>query len=232
MRRGFEPSRGLWTMPGGFVDLGESVEEAAIRETKEEIGVDIEIAGPRGRLLSKHGSDRGRGVRGARAGDARRRPRRRSRFKPSGRRPSHGTSWRSGATVARCATTFTQRRRAPPPQARPDRAPRARHPRRHRRHARRRLRRADTYTQSQELSIGRDRDLRRPGPPGRARPLRAAGRLGRAVRGRDPAAGAPARRPADGRPQRRLARRPGRAASTCRTCAARRATRSPRTCAR
>jgi ADP-ribose pyrophosphatase YjhB (NUDIX family) len=43
MRRGFEPSRGLWTMPGGFVDLGESVEEAAVRETKEEIGVDIEI---------------------------------------------------------------------------------------------------------------------------------------------------------------------------------------------
>ena len=38
MRRGFEPSRGLWTMPGGFVDLGESVEDAAIRETKEEIG--------------------------------------------------------------------------------------------------------------------------------------------------------------------------------------------------
>jgi ADP-ribose pyrophosphatase YjhB (NUDIX family) len=45
MRRGFEPSRGLWTMPGGYVDLGESVEDAAIRETKEEIGVDIEITG-------------------------------------------------------------------------------------------------------------------------------------------------------------------------------------------
>jgi ADP-ribose pyrophosphatase YjhB (NUDIX family) len=45
MRRGFEPSRGLWTMPGGFVDLGESVEDAAIRETKEEIGVNIEITG-------------------------------------------------------------------------------------------------------------------------------------------------------------------------------------------
>jgi ADP-ribose pyrophosphatase YjhB (NUDIX family) len=43
LRRGFEPNRGRWSMPGGFVDLGESVEEAAIRETKEEIGVEIEL---------------------------------------------------------------------------------------------------------------------------------------------------------------------------------------------
>ena len=43
LKRGFEPNRGRWSMPGGFVDLGESVEQAAIRETKEEIGVDIAI---------------------------------------------------------------------------------------------------------------------------------------------------------------------------------------------
>jgi ADP-ribose pyrophosphatase YjhB (NUDIX family) len=43
LRRGFEPSRGKWSMPGGFVDLGESVEQAAVRETKEEIGLDIEL---------------------------------------------------------------------------------------------------------------------------------------------------------------------------------------------
>jgi 8-oxo-dGTP diphosphatase len=43
LQRGFEPQRGLWSMPGGFVDLGESVEEAAIRETKEETNLDIEI---------------------------------------------------------------------------------------------------------------------------------------------------------------------------------------------
>jgi 8-oxo-dGTP diphosphatase len=43
LKRGFQPSRGRWSMPGGFVDLGESVEDAAIRETKEEIGIDIEI---------------------------------------------------------------------------------------------------------------------------------------------------------------------------------------------
>jgi 8-oxo-dGTP diphosphatase len=43
LRRGFEPNRGRWSMPGGFVDLGESVEQAAIRETKEEMGVDIDV---------------------------------------------------------------------------------------------------------------------------------------------------------------------------------------------
>jgi ADP-ribose pyrophosphatase YjhB (NUDIX family) len=43
IRRGFEPRRGHWSMPGGFVDLGESVEEAARRECMEEIGIEVEI---------------------------------------------------------------------------------------------------------------------------------------------------------------------------------------------
>ena len=43
LRRGFDPGQGLWTFPGGFIDLGESVEEAAIRETREEIVVDVAI---------------------------------------------------------------------------------------------------------------------------------------------------------------------------------------------
>ncbi|MDQ6806063.1 MAG: NUDIX domain-containing protein [Actinomycetota bacterium] len=47
LRRGFEPGRGRWTFPGGFVDLGESVEEAAHRETDEELGIPIEL----GRLV-------------------------------------------------------------------------------------------------------------------------------------------------------------------------------------
>lgn len=36
------PRRG-WEMPGGQVEEGESLKEAAIRETKEESGIDIEI---------------------------------------------------------------------------------------------------------------------------------------------------------------------------------------------
>ncbi|MBI1745078.1 MAG: NUDIX hydrolase [Acidobacteria bacterium] len=43
LRRNIEPSVGRWTFPGGFVDIGETVAEAAIRETKEEVNVDIEI---------------------------------------------------------------------------------------------------------------------------------------------------------------------------------------------
>jgi 8-oxo-dGTP diphosphatase len=45
LRRGFDPGQGLWTFPGGFIDLGESTEEAARRETMEEIQVDVTIDG-------------------------------------------------------------------------------------------------------------------------------------------------------------------------------------------
>ena len=39
LRRGFEPSLGKWTFPGGFVDLGETPEKCALRETLEEVGM-------------------------------------------------------------------------------------------------------------------------------------------------------------------------------------------------
>jgi 8-oxo-dGTP pyrophosphatase MutT (NUDIX family) len=34
-----------WALPGGAIDLGESVAQAAVRETKEETGIDCEITG-------------------------------------------------------------------------------------------------------------------------------------------------------------------------------------------
>jgi ADP-ribose pyrophosphatase YjhB (NUDIX family) len=36
---------GLWAIPGGAQDFGESIAKAAVRETKEEAGIDIEITG-------------------------------------------------------------------------------------------------------------------------------------------------------------------------------------------
>ena len=45
LRRGFEPNVGKWSMPGGFVDLGESVEDAARREIREEMAIEIDITG-------------------------------------------------------------------------------------------------------------------------------------------------------------------------------------------
>ena len=45
LRRGFDPGGGLWTFPGGFVDLGETTEQAAHRETREEIDIAIELTG-------------------------------------------------------------------------------------------------------------------------------------------------------------------------------------------
>ncbi|WP_447975120.1 NUDIX hydrolase [Nitrospira sp. Kam-Ns4a] len=42
-RRAIEPRLGFWTFPAGFMELGESVEQAAARETLEEAQAQVEI---------------------------------------------------------------------------------------------------------------------------------------------------------------------------------------------
>jgi ADP-ribose pyrophosphatase YjhB (NUDIX family) len=42
-RRAIEPRHGFWTVPAGFMELGESLAEAAIRETWEEARARVEI---------------------------------------------------------------------------------------------------------------------------------------------------------------------------------------------
>ncbi len=42
IKRGNEPSKGKWTIPGGLVELGESIETAVIREAKEETCLEVE----------------------------------------------------------------------------------------------------------------------------------------------------------------------------------------------
>ncbi len=43
IKRAFEPSLGKWSVPGGLVEVGESLAEACIRETEEETGLKVEI---------------------------------------------------------------------------------------------------------------------------------------------------------------------------------------------
>jgi ADP-ribose/FAD diphosphatase len=45
-RRKIEPAYGLWTLPAGYLEVGESAAEGASRETLEEACADVEIVSP------------------------------------------------------------------------------------------------------------------------------------------------------------------------------------------
>ena len=43
VRRGREPGKGLWSIPGGRVEFGEYIADALAREVKEETDLDVEV---------------------------------------------------------------------------------------------------------------------------------------------------------------------------------------------
>ncbi len=45
IKRGRGPNAGLWAVPGGKVDYGESMRDAAVREVREETGIEVELEG-------------------------------------------------------------------------------------------------------------------------------------------------------------------------------------------
>ena len=45
IKRAVEPDKGLWSIPGGMVEIGERASDAATREAKEETGLDVEVKG-------------------------------------------------------------------------------------------------------------------------------------------------------------------------------------------
>ena len=52
VRRGRPPAQGIWSLPGGVVELGERLRQACAREVREETGVSVEV-GPMVEVLER-----------------------------------------------------------------------------------------------------------------------------------------------------------------------------------
>ena len=57
VRRGHAPSAGLWSVPGGRVEPGETEAEAVVREVAEETGLAVTAGPVLGRVRIPHGDD-------------------------------------------------------------------------------------------------------------------------------------------------------------------------------
>ena len=51
IKRGTKPHLGYWCPPGGVGEMGESLDETAVREVREETGLDVEVVGELGRVI-------------------------------------------------------------------------------------------------------------------------------------------------------------------------------------
>ncbi len=52
--RSFEPNKGKLSLPGGFINVGETAEQAALREAKEELGIDVSLQDYLGTYLADY----------------------------------------------------------------------------------------------------------------------------------------------------------------------------------
>jgi ADP-ribose pyrophosphatase YjhB (NUDIX family)/predicted RNA-binding Zn-ribbon protein involved in translation (DUF1610 family) len=53
-QRAMEPGAGYWTFPGGFLEIGETPGDGAVREAKEEVGLDVTLGRLHGVYTRRH----------------------------------------------------------------------------------------------------------------------------------------------------------------------------------